>query len=320
MKIRVANYEWLLLLWIVALFLVKFGVTAFYKVCKDKSLKLNKKNPSVPFPLAFLKPKLVIGPWRKKTILNEAIILVPSDFHDTLNPVAKLLEGCKEAGKWKQAMFCFKKLKADGVKVDIFCYNALILSLTRDEKFSEASTLLAEMKHSGPEPDTNTYNNILEGILKSKNIAEAKPLVLEVEGVSNCPIILSFYSKLIKNLVKADFVEDALNIFAMAKHKNIKPDITTYSDLMNGCLKQKKHPELIFLFCELRNQEIQPNTFVCNIVLSAHSEGTGGLARIQKFAQQMKDENIKADSMTYSILINSYITAKKIHRRKRTFE
>ncbi|KAK1402352.1 putative pentatricopeptide repeat-containing protein, mitochondrial [Heracleum sosnowskyi] len=78
------------------------------------------------------------------------------------------------------------------------------------------------------------------------------------------------YSTIIDSLAKDSFVDDALGLLAEMGEKGIHPNVITYSSLIQGLCNLNRWQDIMQLLKDMDNRKISPNVHTYNILVDAH--------------------------------------------------
>ena len=87
------------------------------------------------------------------------------------------------------------------------------------------------------------------------------------------------------------------------KRKGLKPDVKTYSTIMNVCVKNCLLREGIALKREMKKHGVRPNLTTYNTLINICSK-CGDLKKALEIKSEMENDGLKPDEKTFSTLMS----------------
>jgi len=114
--------------------------------------------------------------------------------------------------------------------------------------------------------------------------------------------------------------ERAQDMLQLMKKSGLKPDIVTYTSVINAWAKSNSIEQMIRCFEEMEDYELEPNVRTYTIILNALKESNlpDLKLRAEKVFLDMKTRNVKANVVTYNVMLRIYRNAKDFDMAKRT--
>ncbi|KAJ0113649.1 hypothetical protein Patl1_00859 [Pistacia atlantica] len=239
-----------------------------------------------------------------------------------------LIDVYSKGGFYKEAMELFREFKQAGLKADVVLYSALIDALCKNGLVESAVSLLDEMTKEGIRPNVVTYNCIIDAFGRSA-IAESpvedgdRDIELKKES-SNLNKVLTMDDKEGQLVGRADnqiiqfFGQLAAEKAGQAKKENrcrqeilcilsvfqkmhelqIKPNVVTFSAILNACSRCNSFEDASMLLEELR-------LFDNQVYGVAHGLLMGCRENVWVQALSLFDEVKQMDSSTASAFYNA---------------
>ncbi|KAJ0053848.1 hypothetical protein Pint_00842 [Pistacia integerrima] len=239
-----------------------------------------------------------------------------------------LIDVYSKGGLYKEAMELFREFKQAGLKADVVLYSALIDALCKNGLVESAVSLLDEMTKEGIRPNVVTYNCIIDAFGRSA-IAECpvedgdRDIELKKES-SNLNKVLTMDDKEGQLVGRADnqiiqfFGQLAAEKAGQAKKENrcrqeilcilsvfqkmheleIKPNVVTFSAILNACSRCNSFEDASMLLEELR-------LFDNQVYGVAHGLLMGCRENVWVQALSLFDEVKQMDSSTASAFYNA---------------
>ncbi|GAV83059.1 PPR domain-containing protein/PPR_2 domain-containing protein [Cephalotus follicularis] len=237
-----------------------------------------------------------------------------------------LIDGYSKGGLYREAMQVFREFQQVGLKADVVLYSALIDALSKNGMVESAVSVLDEMTKEGIRPNVVTYNSVIDAFGRSQI---AQFAVNAAHGTSN---LQDNYSA---STVSEDFTESeaaakednqiikSLGQLAIEKggqgkresqgrqeilcilevvHKmhelEIKPNVVTFSAILNACSRCNSFEDASMLLEELQGFDNQ-------VYGVAHGLLMGRRENVWIQAQSLFDEVKLMDSSTASAFYNA---------------
>ncbi|KAK1315519.1 Pentatricopeptide repeat-containing protein [Acorus calamus] len=232
-----------------------------------------------------------------------------------------LIDVYAKGGLYKEAMDIFKEFKEAGLKADVVLYSALIDALCKNGLVESAVALLDEMTHEGIQPNVVTYNTIIDAFGKSatfqfqtdgSNVADGSRVIdevgkEEVRDKEETNQVMKIFGQLVIEKGQPS-VEDVkrqsqellsiLGLFHKMHELEIKPNVVTFSAILNACSRCNSFEDASTLLEELR-------LFDNQVYGVAHGLLMGSREKTWVQAQALFDEVKRMDSATASAFYNA---------------
>ncbi|KAK4558260.1 hypothetical protein RGQ29_007846 [Quercus rubra] len=237
-----------------------------------------------------------------------------------------LIDVFSKGGLYREAMEVFREFKQAGLKADVVLYSALIDALCKNGLVESAVSLLDEMTKEGIRPNVVTYNSIIDAFGRSAaaecpvdtaalagewHVESSSPMVIEDAtelGVVNREDnqIMKMFGQLAAE--KAGHIKKdkrvrqeivcILGVFQKMHELEIKPNVVTFSAILNACSRCNSFEDASMLLEELR-------LFDNQVYGVAHGLLMGYRENVWVQAQSLFDEVKLMDSSTASAFYNA---------------
>nr|UPT48377.1 pentatricopeptide repeat protein AaPPR4 [Agave angustifolia] len=158
-----------------------------------------------------------------------------------------LIDIYSKAGLYGDAANVFLEFKESGLKADVVLYSSFIDTLAKNGLVECAVWLLDEMVRVGIEPNVVTYNTVIDGFGKSRVFVEEDGAV--------------FFGPIVKGMGKP-MAEEArrrseelfciLGLFQRMVQQGVKPNVVTFSAILNACSRCNSFKDASILLEQLR--------------------------------------------------------------------
>ena len=166
-----------------------------------------------------------------------------------------LIDVYSKGGLYREAMEVFREFKRAGLKADVVLYSELINTLCKNGMVESAVSLLDEMTKEGIRPNVITYNSIIDAFGRPAITDSALELQTRISSSTrkddNNQIIKMFgqlaaekegHAK--KGMECRQEILCILGVFQKMHELNIKPNVVTFSAILNACRYISFHDSL----------------------------------------------------------------------------
>ncbi|XP_058078035.1 pentatricopeptide repeat-containing protein GUN1, chloroplastic [Magnolia sinica] len=230
-----------------------------------------------------------------------------------------LIDTYSKGGMYREALEIFREFKQAGLKADVVLYSALIDALCKNGLVESAVSLLDEMTREGIRPNVVTYNSIIDAFGRSKaaQIQEAVSETTEVHKSPNGDVgkievggdgdnqVMRIFGQLadeerpvMEDMSKSQEILCILGVFHKMHELKIKPNVVTFSAILNACSRCNSFEDASMLLEELR-------LFDNQVYGVAHGLLMGCREKVWVQAQSLFDEVKRMDSSTASAFYNA---------------
>ncbi|KAM6541432.1 hypothetical protein CsatB_005879 [Cannabis sativa] len=273
----------------------------------------------------------LLGGYGKQGKYDEVKRMYQHMKEDRLSPnlltYSTLIDVYSKGGLYKEAMEVFREFKQAGLKADVVLYSELINALCKNGMVESAVSLLDEMTKEGIRPNVITYNSIIDAFGRPEELGSSLDAAASVESKfkakSSVPNpredaiesevgnkadsqIIKMFGQLAagkegqwKNNKKgSQEILCILGVFQKMHKLNIKPNVVTFSAILNACSRCNSFEEASILLEELR-------LFDNQVYGVAHGLLMGYRENVWVQAQSLFDEVKQMDSSTASAFYNA---------------
>ncbi|KAI3987523.1 hypothetical protein MKX01_003209 [Papaver californicum] len=239
-----------------------------------------------------------------------------------------LMDVYSKGGMYKEAMEIFREFKQAGMKADVVLYSSLIDVFCKNGMVEFAVSLLDEMTTEGIRPNVVTYNSIIDAFGRSATArledATTDEIDLSESEPSTCIVLNSVPESIIGfsegdnqvirifkqlaaekenplkegNIRNSQEISCILGLFHKMHELEIKPNVVTFSAILNACSRCDSFEDASVLLEELR-------LFHNQVYGVAHGLLMGSNKDVWIQAQSLFDEVRRMDSSTASAFYNS---------------
>lgn len=180
-------------------------------------------------------------------------------------------------------------------------FESVIELYASENKDIDALKKFEEMKELGLHDMEEPYNEILSMHLRMENFKTAELLFAEMKNEKTTQPNVRTYNIMMKVYLKLTQFNDVINLFTEMEKEGKKPDIDSYSCLMDAYMNIDQ-TVIAKLFQEVKRIGLEPNLCIYNLVIFSYLK----LHQFEKallVVQEINQEKIKFNDLSYNMLI-----------------
>ncbi|ONK78743.1 uncharacterized protein A4U43_C02F21960 [Asparagus officinalis] len=157
-----------------------------------------------------------------------------------------LIDIYSKAGLYGDAANVFLDFKESGLKADVVLYSSFIDTLAKNGLVECAVWLLDEMVRVGIEPNVVTYNTVIDGFGKSRDF-------MDEDGAAVFgPIVKGIGQPKVEEARRSEELFYILGLFQRMVQRGVKPNVVTFSAILNACSRCNSFKDASILLDQLR--------------------------------------------------------------------
>ncbi|KAF8403786.1 hypothetical protein HHK36_011892 [Tetracentron sinense] len=222
-------------------------------------------------------------------------------------PVLEALDDSISKNHWESALKIFGLLrKQHWYQPRCQTYTKLLMMLGKCRQPEQASLLFEIMLSEGLKPTVDVYTSLVSAYSLSGLLDKAFHTVDYMKSVSDCKPDVYTYSILINcctKLHRFDLIDRVLNEMA---YLGIRYGTVTYNTIIDGYGKAEMFELMESSLTDMiENSRCLPDVFTLNSFVWAYGN-VGKIEKMEKWYDEFQHMGIKPDIKTYNILIRSY--------------
>ncbi|CAK9168686.1 unnamed protein product [Ilex paraguariensis] len=221
--------------------------------------------------------------------------------------VLEALDDAIKENRWESALKIFGLLrKQHWYEPRCRTYTKLLVMLGKCRQPKQASLIFEIMKLDGLQPTIDVYTALVSAYGISGLLNEAFHTVEDMKSVSNCKPDVYTYSILINCCTKLRQFDMIESILAEMLYLGIECNTITYNTLIDGYGKAGLF-ELMesSLTGMIESDRCLPDVFTFNSVVGAYGN-SGQIEKMEKWFDEFQLMGLRPDIMTFNILIKSF--------------
>lgn len=199
-------------------------------------------------------------------------------------------------------------------------YLKLLVMLGRCKQPKQASLLFEIMSADGLQPTIDVYTALVSAYGQSGLLDEAFSTVDDMKSVSDCKPDVYTYSVLINCCVKYRRLDLIQRVLDEMSYFGIECSTVTYNTLINGYGKAEMFEQMENTLADMiESSSSLPDVFTLNSFLGAYGN-SGQIDKMEKWYDEFQLMGIRPDVKTFNILIKSYGKAGMYHKMSSVME
>ncbi|XP_054816679.1 pentatricopeptide repeat-containing protein At3g53170 [Prosopis cineraria] len=221
-----------------------------------------------------------------------------------------VLEALDEAIKeirWDAALKIFALLRKQlWYKPRCQTYTKLLMMLGKCRKPEEASLLFEVMLSEGIKPTIDVYTALVSAYAQSGLLHKAFHVVEDMKAVTNCKPDIYTYSILLNSCTKLRQFDLIEHILAEMSYLGIENNNVIYNTIIDGYGKAGMFEQMeYFLTNMIEIGNCHPDVFTLNSLVGVYGN-SGQIEKMEKWYEEFLLMGIKPDIKTFNIMIRSY--------------
>ncbi|XP_038898944.1 pentatricopeptide repeat-containing protein At3g53170 isoform X2 [Benincasa hispida] len=185
-------------------------------------------------------------------------------------------------------------------------YTKLLMLLSKCRQPEQASLLFQIMFSEGLKPSIDVYTALVSAYGQSGLLHKAISTVVEMKSVSDCKPDVRTYSILIDCCTRHRRFDLLKEIFADMSYLGITCNTVTYNTIINGFGKAKMFEQMESLLLEMiESDSCPPDLITFNTFIRAYGNSEQ-IEKMEKWYNEFQLMGIEPDIWTYNTMITSY--------------
>jgi pentatricopeptide repeat protein len=205
---------------------------------------------------------------------------------------------------------------AQGAIKDVKSYMIYIEGLGRAGELDQIRKIWGELvndevcrkAHEGAWPPIQAFNHMLSATLLVRKIGPPAALELFRIAVDTIPINIVTVNTILRHHARMADVPAMTSLFSQASRMQLKPDVVTYTTLVQGLLRADQFHMAKSVLDKMSDQGLEPNERLCSMLIAdlAKSGSQAGLRRAEEMMAEMKRKGMEISVVTWTSLISGY--------------
>lgn len=178
-----------------------------------------------------------------------------------------------------------------------------VRTLCSSGREENAIELFRELSAKDSPPDSCTYNFVVRHLVKNRDLSTVNSFIKEMRGVFNVKPDLVTYTILIDNVCNKKNLREAMRLLDVLAEEGFKPDCYVYNTIMKGHCMLSQSSEVLAVYNKMLEEGVQPDLVTFNTLIYGLSK-SGRVKEAKKFLRVMAEMGHFPDAVTYTSLMN----------------
>ncbi|PON56419.1 Tetratricopeptide-like helical domain containing protein [Parasponia andersonii] len=228
-----------------------------------------------------------------------------------------LMEAYGKGGRYNNAEAIFRRMKSSGPEPSPLTYQIILKIFGEGCKFKEAEEIFETLlndKRSALKPDQKMFHMMIYMQKKAGSYEKARRLfALMVErGVPQSTVTYNSLMSFETNY------KEVSKIYDQMQRSGLKPDVISYSLLVNAYGKARREEEALAVFEEMLDAGVRPTHKAYNVLLDAFAI-SGMVEQAQTVFKSMRRDRYTPDLCSYTTMLSAYVNASDMEGAEKFF-
>ncbi|KAF6172477.1 hypothetical protein GIB67_006990 [Kingdonia uniflora] len=196
-----------------------------------------------------------------------------------------------------------KLMVSNGCRPDNVSIDLAVRGLCNVEREDDAIELVKEFSVKYSPPDTFTYNFFVRHLCKNWTMSAVYDFIKEMKEKVNLKPDVVTYTTLIDNVCKSGNLRQATKLIGELTEAGLKKDCYLYNTIMKGHIKLNEGSEVFRVYNEMLDKGVKPDLVTYNTLIFGLSK-VGRVDEAKKFLRVIVDSGHFPDTVTYTTLMN----------------
>ncbi|KAK2991947.1 hypothetical protein RJ640_027838 [Escallonia rubra] len=246
----------------------------------------------------------ISSPHDSISLLNHMIKTHPpfcpnqSTFHIILSQSCKLHDPTLSSVHQALNLMASHGFPPDKIAADI-----AVRSLCSADRAEHAIELIKELSLKNCSPDTYTYNFLTKYLCKNRTVSAVNGFIKDMREFCNIKPDLVTYTIMIDNVCNGKNLREATRLLGVLAEEGFKPDCYVYNTIMKGHCMLSQGGEVLSVFKKMQEDGVEPDMVTYNTLIYGLSKA-GRVKQAKSFLNVMAEMGHFPDAVTYTSLMN----------------
>ncbi|GMY11119.1 pentatricopeptide repeat-containing protein At2g17670 [Fagus crenata] len=195
-------------------------------------------------------------------------------------------------------LMCTHGFDPDRVTTDI-----AVRLLCLSGRVDNAVELVKELSLKHAVPDTYTYNFLVKHLCKSRALSLVHNFIEDMKENFNLKPDLVTYTILIDNVCNTKNLREAMRLVDVLNKEGFKPDCFVYNTIMKGYCMLSRGSEAIGVYNKMKEEGVEPDLVTYNTLIFGLAK-SGRVKEARKILRIMAEKGHFPDAVTYTSMMN----------------
>ncbi|XP_047152325.1 pentatricopeptide repeat-containing protein At2g17670-like [Vigna umbellata] len=194
-------------------------------------------------------------------------------------------------------------MRAAGVTPDAATTDVSVRALCSAGHLDHAVDLIKEFASKHCPPDTYTFNFLVKHLCKARALSTVYAFIDEMREKFGVKPDLVSYTILIDNVCNGKNLREAMRLVSVLHEEGFKPDCFVYNTIMKGYCVLSRGSEAIEVYNKMKEEGVEPDLVTYNTLIFGLSK-SGRVVEAKKLLRVMTEKGYLPDEVTYTTLMN----------------
>ncbi|XVF62269.1 hypothetical protein PTKIN_Ptkin08bG0203900 [Pterospermum kingtungense] len=191
----------------------------------------------------------------------------------------------------------------NGVKPNHVTTDVAIRSLCEAGRIDQAVELVKEFSLKHSPPDSFTLNFLVKNLCKCRTLSTVYGFIDDMKSSFGIKPDLVTYTILIDNVCNSKNLREAMRLVGVLHESGFKPDCFVYNTIMKGYCMLSRGSEAIEVYKKMKEEGVEPDLVTYNTLIFGLSK-SGRVKEARKYLDIMVESGHFPDAVTYTSLMN----------------
>ncbi|TKY68975.1 Pentatricopeptide repeat-containing protein [Spatholobus suberectus] len=192
---------------------------------------------------------------------------------------------------------------AAGLAPDNVTADVAVRALCSAGRLDHAVELFKELASKHCSPDPYTFNSLVKHLCKSRALSTVYCFIDEMRDKFHIKPDLVTYTILIDNVCNGKNLREATRLVSVLHEEGFKPDCFVYNTIMKGYCVLSRGSEAIEVYNKMKEEGVEPDLVTYNTLIFGLSK-SGRVTEAKKLLSVMAEKGYFPDEVTYTSLMN----------------
>ncbi|KAL3525207.1 hypothetical protein ACH5RR_013579 [Cinchona calisaya] len=236
--------------------------------------------------------------------LNHMIKTHPSFSPDSSTYNVLLVQACKaQEFSISSVHQVLNYMSSQGFTPNKVSTDVAVRTLCSCGREEDAIELVKNLSGKNLIPDSYTYNFLVRQLVKNRELSTVNSFIKEMrEGFDVKPDLVT-YTIMIDNVCNRKNLREATRLLGILSEEGYKPDCYVYNTLMKGHCMLNQSGEVLDVYKKMKEEGVEPDLVTYNTLIYGLSK-SGRVKEAKKFLGVMAETGHFPDAVTYTSLMN----------------
>ncbi|GAA0157392.1 hypothetical protein LIER_14668 [Lithospermum erythrorhizon] len=238
-------------------------------------------------------------------LLNYMVKIHPEFLPDRHTYHVLLLQSCKSTDddSLSSVHDALNLMANNGFSPNKVTTDIAVRALCSSGREEHAVELVKELSSKDSPPDTYTYNFLIRCLCRNRSVSSMNNFIKDMrEGFGIKPDLVT-YTIMIDNVCNGKNLREATRLLEVLSEEGIKPDAYVYNTIMKGYCMLNLGSEALGVYNKMQEEGVKPDLVTFNTLVYGLSK-SGKVKEAKKFLRIMAETGNFPDAVTYTSLMN----------------